>query len=105
MMQVRDLKTLQGLNWLNDEVINFYMGMIVKRLAALSDFSINYFEQSEHIRSEGPDFPKVFAFSTFFYPKLIDGGHASVKRWSKKVLIHFILIQLSLNFGTAAHFH
>jgi len=63
---VRDLRTLQGLNWLNDEVINFYMGMIVKR-------------------SEGPDFPKVFAFSTFFYPKLIDGGHASVKRWSKKV--------------------
>jgi len=63
---VRDLKTLQGLNWLNDEVINFYMGMIMKR-------------------SEGPDFPKVFAFSTFFYPKLIDGGHASVKRWSKKV--------------------
>jgi len=63
---VRDLRTLQGLNWLNDEVINFYMGMIVKR-------------------SEGPDYPKVWAFSTFFYPKLIDGGHASVKRWSKKV--------------------
>ena len=62
----RDLKTLQGLNWLNDEVINFYMNMIMKR-------------------SEGPDYPKVWAFSTFFYPKLIDGGHASVKRWSKKV--------------------
>ena len=31
MIQVRDLRTLQGLNWLNDEVINFYMGMIVKR--------------------------------------------------------------------------
>ena len=32
-MKVRDLRTLQGLNWLNDEVINFYMGMIVKRSA------------------------------------------------------------------------
>ena len=47
-----------------------------------------------HFRSEGPDFPKVFAFSTFFYPKLIDGGHASVKRWSKKV--RDTVIQLSL---------
>ena len=27
----RDLNTLQGLNWLNDEVINFYLQMIVKR--------------------------------------------------------------------------
>ena len=51
-------------------------------------------------RSEGPDFPKVFAFSTFFYPKLIDGGHASVKRWSKKVTQrHFVLLQLSLKIG------
>ena len=31
LIKVRDLRTLQGLNWLNDEVINFYMGMIVKR--------------------------------------------------------------------------
>ena len=27
----RDINTLKGLNWLNDEVINFYMAMIVKR--------------------------------------------------------------------------
>ena len=46
-------------------------------------------------RGEGPDFPKVFAFSTFFYPKLIDGGHASVKRWSKKVILRDILISFN----------
>jgi len=63
---VRDLNTLQGLNWLNDEVINFYLQMIVKR-------------------SEGSGQPKVWAFSTFFYPKLVDGSHATVKRWTKKV--------------------
>jgi len=63
---VRDLNTLQGLNWLNDEVINFYLQMIVKR-------------------SEGEGQPKVWAFSTFFYPKLVDGSHATVKRWTKKV--------------------
>ena len=27
----KDIDTLKGLNWLNDEVINFYMNMIVKR--------------------------------------------------------------------------
>ena len=27
----KDIDTLKGLNWLNDEVINFYMQMIVAR--------------------------------------------------------------------------
>jgi sentrin-specific protease 1 len=29
--------------------------------------------------------PKVHAFNTFFYPKLMKTGHASVRRWTKKV--------------------
>ena len=28
---VKDIDTLSGLNWLNDEIINFYMQMIVAR--------------------------------------------------------------------------
>ena len=27
----KDIDTLKGLNWLNDEIINFYMQMIVER--------------------------------------------------------------------------
>jgi len=63
---VKDINTLKGLQWLNDEVINFYMQMIVTR-------------------SGQGKLPKVYACTTFFYPKLKDGGHASVKRWTKKV--------------------
>jgi len=72
---VKDIGTLRGLNWLNDEVINFYMQMIVTR-------------------SGKDNFCPVYACTTFFYPKLKDGGHASVKRWTKKVDIfsHAIIL-------------
>ena len=36
-------------------------------------------------RSGTGKFCSVYAFTTFFYPKLKDGGHPSVKRWTKKV--------------------
>ena len=36
-------------------------------------------------RSGTGKFSSVYAFTTFFYPKLKDGGHPSVKRWTKKV--------------------
>lgn len=61
-----DLRRLCGQQWLNDHVIDFYMSLIVKR-------------------SKQNDFPSVFAFTTFFYPKLVTSGHAAVKRWTKKV--------------------
>lgn len=63
----RDIQTLKGLNWLNDEVINFYMHLIMERSKQKSSF------------------PKVYAFNTFFYPKLMNGGHSGLKRWTKKV--------------------
>ena len=31
------------------------------------------------------EFQKVYAFNTFFYPKLTDTGYDSVKRWTKQV--------------------
>ncbi|KAL0267500.1 UNVERIFIED_CONTAM: hypothetical protein PYX00_009753 [Menopon gallinae] len=62
----RDMQTLKGLNWLNDEVVNFYMNLIMER-------------------GKNSKLPKVYAFNTFFYPKLISSGHASLKRWTKKV--------------------
>ena len=62
----KDIHTLADLNWLNDEVINFYMNLLIARGAT-------------------DRFPKVHAMNTFFYPKLISGGHASLKRWTKKI--------------------
>ncbi|CAG2190668.1 SENP1 [Mytilus edulis] len=61
-----DIATLAGLNWLNDEVINFYMNMLMER-------------------GEKDNYPKCYAFNTFFYPKIMSGGHSTVRRWTKKV--------------------
>lgn len=61
-----DISTLDGLNWLNDEVINFYMNLLIER-------------------GKNDNYPKVYAFNTFFYPKLLKTGYSSVRRWTKKV--------------------
>lgn len=37
-------------------------------------------------RGKNDNLPNVFAFNTFFYPKLISGGHSALKRWTKKVI-------------------
>ncbi|XP_077055527.1 sentrin-specific protease 2 isoform X2 [Siphateles boraxobius] len=77
----RDLATLQEGSWLNDEVINFYMNLVMSRS-----------EQEVGGR-------KVYSFSTFLFPKLHGGGHASVRRWTKAVdlfLYDIILVPLHL---------
>ncbi|XP_061649704.1 sentrin-specific protease 2 isoform X1 [Phyllopteryx taeniolatus] len=83
----RDLATLQEGGWLNDEVINFYLSLVMEQC---SD------------RAEGA---RVYSFSTFFYPKLCGspggrvGGHAAVKRWTKAVdifLYDLVLVPLHL---------
>lgn len=62
-----DLITLDGLNWLNDEVINFYMELV-------------------KYRSEQVDFlPKVHVMNTFFVGKLLQQGYSGVRRWTRKV--------------------
>uniref|UniRef100_A0AAV2JHY5 Ubiquitin-like protease family profile domain-containing protein n=1 Tax=Knipowitschia caucasica TaxID=637954 RepID=A0AAV2JHY5_KNICA len=75
----RDFATLQEGSWLNDEVINFYLSLIMDR-------------------SSGGG-PRVYSFSTFFFPKLQSGGHSAVKRWTKAVdlfLCDLILVPLHL---------
>ncbi|XP_071955999.1 uncharacterized protein [Antedon mediterranea] len=75
-----NIQTLNGLNWLNDEVINFYMSLLVER-------------------SENDNYPKAHNFNTFFYPKLLQGGHKPIRRWTKKVDIfskHLILVPVHL---------
>ncbi|XP_052014083.1 sentrin-specific protease 2 isoform X2 [Apodemus sylvaticus] len=61
-----DIQTLKNFHWLNDEVINFYMNLLVER-------------------SKKQGYPALHAFSTFFYPKLKSGGYQAVKRWTKGV--------------------
>ena len=63
----KDLDTLRGLNWLNDEIINFYLQMIVAR------------------SKEMDNWPKVYAMNTFFLPKLRTTGYPTLKRWTRKV--------------------
>ncbi|XP_015752182.1 PREDICTED: sentrin-specific protease 1-like [Acropora digitifera] len=61
-----DLATLSTLNWLNDEIMNFYFHLLVERS-----------------RREGN--LKIHAFNSFFYPKLIKSGYTSLRRWTKKI--------------------
>ncbi|NXC37554.1 SENP2 protease, partial [Penelope pileata] len=61
-----DIHTLADIQWLNDEVINFYMNLLMERG-----------------KKEG--YPSVYAFSTFFYPKLDFGGYKAVRRWTRDV--------------------
>lgn len=62
----RDIATLLGDSWLNDEVINFYMNLLMER-------------------SEGEGYPRVHAMNTFFMPKVLQQGQAGVRRWTRKV--------------------
>merc|ERR1712012_96922 len=59
-----DLETLEGLNWLNDNIVNFYFSMIEAR------------------SSSNQNLPKTYVFSTFFYPRLQEVGHQGVARWT-----------------------
>lgn len=76
----KDIKTLTGLNWLNDEIINAYMYLLV-------------------VRGQESNHKKVYAFNTFFYPKLRETGYNSVRRWTRKVDIFsydFLLVPVHL---------
>ncbi|XP_074659519.1 uncharacterized protein LOC141912203 isoform X2 [Tubulanus polymorphus] len=62
-----DIQTLKGLNWLNDEVINFYMNLLIER-------------------GKLDNYPTVHAFNTFFYPKYMGSGYSTIlARWTKNV--------------------
>ncbi|TRY54301.1 hypothetical protein DNTS_021281 [Danionella cerebrum] len=77
----KDLQTLSHLNWLNDEVINFYMNLLVER-------------------SKQPDLPSAYTFNTFFFPKLRSSGYSAVRRWTKKVdIFSFDIILVPVHLG------
>ena len=76
----KDIHTLRGLNWLNDEIINFYMSLIAER-------------------SKQADL-KIHTFTTFFYPKLLKDGYQSLKRWTRKIdVFSYDLILIPIHLG------
>ncbi|XP_051051093.1 sentrin-specific protease 2-like [Phodopus roborovskii] len=64
----RDIQTLQESQWLNDDIINFYLNLLLER-------------------SKSPGYATLHTFNTFFYAKLRCGGYRSVKRWTQSVNI------------------
>ncbi|KAI8929794.1 hypothetical protein BC831DRAFT_442081 [Entophlyctis helioformis] len=67
-IKAKDIQTLKGSSWLNDEVINFYAELCMRRA------------------NESPDlFPKIHIFNTFFYEKLRTQGFNSVRRWTRRI--------------------
>ncbi|OWK50258.1 Sentrin-specific protease 1, partial [Lonchura striata] len=77
----KDIQTLNNLNWLNDEIINFYMNLLMER-------------------SKDKDLPTVHAFNTFFFTKLKTAGYQAVKRWTKKVDIFSVdLLLVPIHLG------
>lgn len=76
---VRDIVSLQGSNWLNDNVINYFAHKYGKRL-------------------EANNIPcKVF--SSFFYSKLKDRGYVSCRTYTRKYNLfekHLVLIPIHL---------
>lgn len=64
-MTGKDVLSLTGKNWLTDNVINFYMELLVEQ-------------------SQSNEMPKVFAMNTNFLQKLETNGYEGVRRWTKK---------------------
>jgi Ulp1 family protease len=67
-----DILTLENGKWLNDEIINFYAQLIMDRAKT--------------------KFCKVHVYNTFFYSTLCQGGYSKVKKWSKKVSFHQLIL-------------
>ena len=83
-LESRHLQLFCGTNWLNDEIINYYMQMIVARS-----------------QNDQKKFRSVYAFPSFFHNNLMNFGFDNVKRWTKKVDIFsqsLILIPVNLQF-------
>lgn len=70
----RDIATcIRPLAWLNDEIINSYLTVIVR-----------YLRESTGNLNEAPRF---HAFNSFFYSNLRDKGYQAVRRWANRAKI------------------
>ncbi|RXM93373.1 ATP-dependent 6-phosphofructokinase, muscle type [Acipenser ruthenus] len=81
----KDLQTLSHLNWLNDEVINFYMNLLAER-------------------SKRPGLPRVHAFNTFFYPKKVDVFSMDILLVPVHLGVHWCLAVVDLRKKSICYF-
>lgn len=80
----RDIKTLIGEEWLNDQIINFYLNLLKER--------------SE--QNGTGVLPKVHVMNTFFIPCFLRSGYNAVRRWTRKIDIFsydLIMIPVHVN--------
>jgi sentrin-specific protease 1 len=78
----RDIHRLQKGEWLNDELVNYYLTMLRERSLNSSNFASKL-----HPAPKKP-LLKTFAFNTFFYSMLTSRGYAGVRRWTKRAKIN-----------------
>jgi Ulp1 family protease len=76
----KDISKLLPGQWLNDEVINFYGVMVMRRNQAATER-----RQKKQPLEGDEDLLDVWVFSSFFFEKLCNAGYQGVKKWSKKV--------------------
>ncbi|KAK9378986.1 uncharacterized protein V2V93DRAFT_392515 [Kockiozyma suomiensis] len=69
-ISVRDIKTLGDGQWLNDNVIDFYLEMVTQR-------------SREHA-AKHDNFPRSFVYTTHFYSALSTKGYQAVARWGRR---------------------
>lgn len=62
----KDIRRVRRGSWLNDNIINFYMNLIIERG-----------------KEEG--YVKTYAFNTFFYSKIVGDSFSSVRRWTRTI--------------------
>ncbi|PWN32554.1 cysteine proteinase, partial [Meira miltonrushii] len=96
-VESHDIQKLSPRQWLNDEVINFYLKMIERRTQRTKDL-----ELIADVKKRWNGIWNVHVFNTFFYEKLVKQGYAGVRQWTRKVDIFTKdLILLPINLGQA----
>jgi sentrin-specific protease 1 len=78
----RDIHKLQRGQWLNDEIINYYMEMIKARSNAPQKVIKTASSQGNF------KFPRIHVFNTFFYSMLARKGYNGVRRWTKRAKVN-----------------
>ncbi|KAF7437075.1 Smt3-specific protease [Pleurotus ostreatus] len=86
-----DIARLRPCQWLNDEIINFYGSMILARSES----------SKENPGGKASKPLKVHYFSTFFWPKVLDGYDKSrLAKWTKKFdIFEKDVVLLAVNHG------